>query len=363
MDARDAPAAVPDAAKESDASVGSDFGERGEGRADDTTQLRSTHKMCAMRKGWCRRPIPMTDEREPRDEVAIAELDQRFAGLRLAAPEELGRVRASIERMGILSPVLVATAVEAARTVIVDGFKRVRIAMDRGDAAMWVRRAALDAAGAKVAMVAANAGHGGLYDLEEAWIVRSLYREHGLTQVEIGKALRRDKSWVSRRLMFAERLEGVLQDDIRLGLLAPTVARELARLPRGNQVRMAATIRTHELTSRQAHRIVTELLRTADPAAREAVLVDPLRYLGAIELPVTSVEDPRLGKGANDVRKSLLAIGSAAERLTRTVTRHAPAGLIGDDARILEPLVTRTLRASHEATALLEQLAASSGAP
>jgi len=109
---------------------------------------------------------------------------------------------------------------------------------DRGDAVMWVRRAALDAAGAKAAMIAANAGHSGLSDLEETWIVRSLCREHGLTQVEVGKALRRDKSWVSRRLMLAEQLEGALQDDIRLGLLAPTVA----RVPRGNQVRMAATI-------------------------------------------------------------------------------------------------------------------------
>lgn len=84
----------------------------------------------------------MTDENAARDEVAIAELDQRYASLRLVAPDELGRVRTSIERMGILSPVLVATAVEAARIVLVDGFKRVRIATDRGDTVMWVRRAA-----------------------------------------------------------------------------------------------------------------------------------------------------------------------------------------------------------------------------
>lgn len=312
--------------------------------------------MRTVRKGWCRRPEPMTDENAARDEVAIAELDQRYASLRLVAPDEFGRVRASIERMGILSPVLVATAVEATRIVLVDGFKRVRIATDRGDAAMWVRRAALDAAGAKVAMMAANAGHHGLSDLEEAWIVRSLCRDHGLTQVEVGKALRRDKSWVNRRLMLAERLEGALQDDIRLGLLSPTVARELARLPRGNQVAMAATIRAHELTSRQAHRIVTELLRTADPAARAEVLADPLRFLVALELPATSAEDPRLGKGGNDVRKGLLAVSGGAERLARAVQRHAPAGLVGDDARILGPLVARTLRASHETTALLEQL-------
>lgn len=300
-----------------------------------------------------------------RDEVAIEQLDQRYANLRLASPEELGRVRTSIERMGILNPVLVATAIEPERAVLVDGFKRVRIATDRGDAAMWVKRVALDAPGAKVAMIAANAGHSGLCELEEAWIVRSLCRDHRLTQVQVGKALRRDKSWVCRRLMLAERLEGALQDDIRLGLLSSSVARELVRLPRGNQIRMAATIRAHELTSKQAHRIVTELLRTADPAARDEVLADPLRYLGGVELPTRSVEDPRLGKGGNDVRRSLLSVGGAAERLARSVVRHAPVGLVGDDARILGPLVVRTLRANHEVTALLEQLATNtnSGAP
>jgi hypothetical protein len=163
--------------------------------------------------------------------------------------------------------------------------------------------------------------------------------------------------------MLAERLKGALQDDIRLGLLAPTVARELARLPRGNQVPMAATIRAHGLTSKQAHRSVTELLRTADPAVREEVRADPLRYLSAIELPTTSAEDPRLGKGGNDVRKSLLSVGTAAERIARAAMRHAPAGLVGDDARILAPLIARTLRASHETTVLLEQLATINGKP
>jgi ParB-like chromosome segregation protein Spo0J len=319
--------------------------------------------MRTVRKEWCRREKLMTDTTAARDEVAITALDQRYASLRLVSPEELVRVRTSIERMGILSPVLVATGVEAAQVVVVDGFKRVRIATDRGDQLMWVRRAALDAMGAKVAMLGANAGHSGLCELEEAWIVRSLCRDHLLTQVEVGKALRRDKSWVCRRLMLAERLEGALQDDIRLGLLSPTVARELARLPRGNQVPMAATIRAHELTSKQAHRIVTELLRTSDPAARAEVLADPLRYLGALELPTKVAEDPRLGTSGNDVRRSLLQVGGAADRLARTVTRHAPIGLVGDDARILGPLVARTLRASHEATALLEQLARNSSTP
>jgi ParB-like chromosome segregation protein Spo0J len=303
----------------------------------------------------------MTAPNEPRDEVALAQIDQRYAALRLVEPDELSRIRTSIERMGILSPVLVATAIEEAPLVLVDGFKRVRIATDRGDVAIWVRRIAIDATAAKVAMIAANVGHRGLSDVEEAWIVRSLCREHKLTQVEVGKALRRDTSWVCRRLQLAEQLEPVLQDDIRLGLLSSTVARELVRLPRGNQVPMAAAVRAHGLTSRHAHRIVTELLRTVDPAARAEVLDNPLRYLAAAELPTARVADPRLGKRANEVRESLLSVGSASDRCARTVARCAPAGLVGDDARILGPLVERTLRSATEAATVIAQLAKSSG--
>jgi len=303
----------------------------------------------------------MTEANEPRDEVGLEQIDQRYATLRLAEPEELSRLRGSIERMGILHPVLVATAIEAGRLVLVDGFKRVRLELDRGASTVWVRRTAIEAPAAKVAMIAANAGQRGLSDVEEAWIVRSLCREHQLTQAEVGKALRRDTSWVCRRLMLAERLEPALQDDIRLGLLSSTMARELVRLPRGNQVPMATSIRAHGLTSRQAHRLVTEQLRTADPAARDEVLANPLRYLGAARVPAARVADPRLGKRANAVRESLLSMGGASDRCARTVARCAPAGLVGDDARILGPLVERTLRSATEVATLLTRLAKNSG--
>lgn len=291
----------------------------------------------------------------------MPELDQRFESLRLRSPEEMGRLRSSVERMGILSPVLVATAVEAGRLVLVDGFKRVRILAERGEQMVWATRVALDAAAAKVAMVAANAPHEGLCDLEEAWVVRSLCRDHGLTQVEVGRALGRDKSWVCRRLMLAERLEAELQEQIRLGLLSSTVARELARLPRGNQEPVAEAIRTHGLTSRQASEVVTALLAAADVGARREVLADPLRYIGAEDARPGVSEDPRLGAGGNDVRRSLLFLDGAANRLWRSVQRHAAAGLVGDEARVLAPLVGQALRASHRAVKLLDQLLDDSG--
>jgi ParB/RepB/Spo0J family partition protein len=301
------------------------------------------------------------DAIEKREELGIRELDQRYGSLRLASPQEMGRLRESIERMGILSPVVVATAVEPEHLVLVDGFKRVRILRDRGEPSIWAMRSPLDAQAAKVAMVAANAPHKGLCDLEEGWIVRSLCREHKMLQVDVGKSLRRDKSWVSRRLALVERLEEELQNDIRLGLLSSTVARELSRLPRGNQLRMASTIRAHGLTSKQAHRLVTALLDTDDPQARDELLADPLRYLGAASPVSGPPTDPRLGPGENDLRRSLLAVDVAGERLVRSVRRNAPAGLAGEEARILAPLVSRALRVSGEMSAVLGRLCEDTG--
>ena len=44
----------------------------------------------------------------------------------------------------------------------------------------------------------------GLTELEEAWLVRSLYRDDGLGQPEIARRMSRHKSWVWRRLMLVE---------------------------------------------------------------------------------------------------------------------------------------------------------------
>ena len=96
--------------------------ERCEGGADDNAEDRAHDAMRTVRKERCRREKLMANTTAARDEVAIAALDQRYASLRLVSPEELGRVRTSIERVGLLSPVLVATGIEAAQVFVVDGF-------------------------------------------------------------------------------------------------------------------------------------------------------------------------------------------------------------------------------------------------
>ena len=71
--------------------------------------------------------------------------------------------------------------------------------------------------------------------MEEAWIIQALVREDGMSQVEVAELLGRHKSWVCRRLALIERLGPKAKDDLRVGLLSPTAARQIVRLPEGNQ--------------------------------------------------------------------------------------------------------------------------------
>jgi ParB-like chromosome segregation protein Spo0J len=295
-------------------------------------------------------------------ELAVADLDVRFSALRLAAPTEMSRLRASVVRDGIRNPVLATTAVEKGRVVIVDGLKRVRVARELGIETVWVRQEALEEAAAKAAILLCNAPHRGLCDIEEAWVVRSLYREHRLKQRAIGQLLGRDKSWVCRRLGLAERLEEVLQDDVRLGLLSAATARELSRLPRGNQIGAARAVQEHGLTSRQSAALVRRLLSSEDPMARREVLEEPLRYVSTAkgEEPARTA-DARLSPGGNEVRRSLLLWEGAGWRLLRSLRSHAPAGLVGEEVRLLGPVLRQAVDVGVTVVRHLEQVQADSG--
>jgi ParB-like chromosome segregation protein Spo0J len=100
--------------------------------------------------------------------LALAQIDRQFASLRVAAPEELRRLRASVQREGIRDPVLVSLGVQADRRVLLDGFKRMRVAEELGLTHVWVRSVQLDAAQAKAAILRCNQARPGLCEIEEA---------------------------------------------------------------------------------------------------------------------------------------------------------------------------------------------------
>lgn len=199
------------------------------------------------------------------DEVEIADLGEQLATIRLRGSATLEAVRRSLVRDGQLAPITVFES--GTRLEIVDGFKRRHAAQALGWRHLRARIVDVDAAGAKLLVVALH-GHRGLTELEEGWLVRSLVRDDGLSQAAIAHRLGRHKSWVCRRLLLVEGLDTVVQADVRLGLLAPRTAIALGPLPRGNQVAAAAFVVRRGLTVRQTALLVADLVDLSDDGAR-----------------------------------------------------------------------------------------------
>ncbi|HEV7884876.1 MAG TPA: ParB N-terminal domain-containing protein [Solirubrobacteraceae bacterium] len=210
----------------------------------------------------------VTTSQDPPRMASVAELGERLAALRLCEAAALEAMRRSLERHGQLTPIVVFAERDHLETL--DGLKRLRAARALGWPTVAIAIADVsDVVAAKVQLLALHQRRG-FTELEEAWLVRSLYRDDRLSQPEIGRLLDRHKSWVCRRLLLVEALDPGVQADVRIGLLAPRAAIALAALPRGNQTSAAAVVMRHGLTVQQTVRLVAELRERSDDAARAA---------------------------------------------------------------------------------------------
>lgn len=276
-------------------------------------------------------------------EVRLSELGAELEGLRLCCPRQEQELSRSLSRVGQLAPVLVYEV--EGRPELVDGFKRRRAALSLGWRALRAEVVDADGVGAKLRLMHSNA-RGGLHALEEAWLVRALYRQEGLSQPQIALLLGRDKSWVSRRLVLAEGLSDEVEGAVRLGLVSATAARELGRLPRGNQDEASRVVVRRGLTSRQTARLVERLLRAGDEVTRSRLLAEAATGEGE----PAGVERPaRSGAAARSVGEWIVADAAALTRLgARLTARLLERSLrsLGDEAGNVAAESLRTLRPS-----------------
>jgi ParB-like chromosome segregation protein Spo0J len=201
--------------------------------------------------------------------VPLAELGLKLSALRLCQPASDERMRRSLLRHGQLTAI--SAFVDGERLQVIDGFKRLRAGRLLGWTSLRVRTIALDEATA-TATIAALHEQRGPTELEEGWIIRSLCREHGLTQGAVAQMVHRHKSWVNRRLALVERLDPAVQGDVRLGLLSPRSAVAVAMLPRGNQRRAANLVIERGMTTRQAESMVRRLDEQHSDQTRDALI-------------------------------------------------------------------------------------------
>jgi len=246
--------------------------------------------------------LVVTGEQTSTLDLAPSELGEALSSMRLCPPQAQQEMRLSLSRLGQLTPVQAYGV--GARLELFDGIKRLRAARALSWRSLRVEVHGLDAAGAKVRLLCCNTSTG-LAELEEAWLVRSLYREDRLGQPQIAVLLTRHKSWVCRRLALAESLSDELSASVRLGLVTATAAAELARLQRCNQDAVMRVITRRGLTTRQTAHLVHTLLAAA-----------PEQWPGLLEQASTPPPAPRGGAGVRRTPgEQLVADSWAMKRL------------------------------------------------
>jgi len=273
------------------------------------------------------RPLPLT------------ELGEHYRRYRLADPTSEAAMARSLIAYGQLAPVTACW--RDGRAELLDGFKRHTAAALVAWPTLSVRLVDVDERSAKAAIFGLN--HTGQHpsELEEAWIVQALVREDGLSQVEAAQLLDRHKSWVCRRLALLERLGTEAQTELRLGLLSPGLARQLTRLPVGNQAEVLAAARRDSLTALEVQGVV-DLLQGASQDQEESVLQDPRAALRQTE--GVPVRDPRLSPAGNRLARQLALLIDVLGRIENWQRHPGLAELKRDDRRLLAPSFHRLAR-------------------
>jgi ParB-like chromosome segregation protein Spo0J len=207
----------------------------------------------------------------------LLHLGEGYRRYRLADGHAEQVMAQSLGRWGQLTPV--AVCLRGEQWEVVDGFKRLAAARLLNWPTLLTRRLeADDERTVKAALYGLNLGQH-LQELEEAWLVQALVREDGLSQVDVAELLGRHKSWVCRRLALLEKLSSDVRSDLEVGLVPPSLARQLLRLPVGNQATVLATARREALTVVEVQGVVDLWLGAAGQLQRQHVLSQLLEEL------------------------------------------------------------------------------------
>jgi hypothetical protein len=270
--------------------------------------------------------------------VALTELGQRYRRYRLADPEAEEAMAGSLRRWGQLAPVV--ACVRSEKLELLDCFKRHAAARQLAGMTLSVRVLEVDEPTAKAAILGLNRGQRATRELEEAWIVQGLVRDDQMTQAEAAHLLGRHKSWVCRRLALLEKLSVAVKEDLRLGLVGPSLARQLTRLPTGNQEALLALTRREALTAQEVSGVI-DLLQGASQEQAAFVLQKPREALARTQGMPQALRDPRLSRAGNWLAKHLAQALEALVRVENWLRTPNERELRAQDREILQPLLDR----------------------
>jgi len=235
------------------------------------------------------------------EHIKLDEFDTSLSIYRLLYPGQIKLMQQSMERVGQLQPVI--TRRNRDKYQLIDGFKRVFACEQLGLPDLLGKVLDVNESMGKAMILTYNRDSHSLVDYEEGLIVCSLKKEHQMNQKQISELTGYSQSWVCRRILLVERLDEVVQAQLRMGKISAAHARSIVKLPRGNQGEITQTILAHHLSSRHSAWLIDQYLSTEKKEERKYLVNHPLE---AIEKATRDqeIQDSRLGKHGNLLLKS-----------------------------------------------------------
>jgi ParB-like chromosome segregation protein Spo0J len=287
----------------------------------------------------------------------VAALGQRYRRYRLVDEAAEAAMVQSLRRHGQVTPLVVCWREETVE--VIDGFKRVAAAAQvPGWTMLQCRWLAADERQVKAAMYTLNQVGKHLVELEEAWLVQALVREDGLTQTEVAELLGRHKSWVCRRLALLEKLGEEARQDLRLGLVSASLARQLTRLPVGNQAALLQVARWEGLSTAEVRGVVDLLASAFSPEKEAYILAKPRQALAEVHKLLPPEWDPRLSVAGNRFSKQLARLLEQLRRMEAWLNQRSRAELRACDRLALRPGLERLARDSRSVADLAGEVLA-----
>jgi len=286
--------------------------------------------------------------------LRLDQLSLEFARLRLARPELIKSMEQSLAKFGQLSPLIVRQG--KTRFEIIDGFKRYHAATALNWAGLEANIFQVSRRAATAMILTYNRDNHALTDYEEALVLLALKQEHQLSQDEIAALIGYSASWVSRRLALVEKLEPTVTDELKLGVISMTQAREIIQLPRGNQLELTKTIVDHDLNSRQTAVLIDEFLKTQDREQQRYILEHPVEVLERDQSTTDNIYDARLSSAGNRLLRTLKITCRQINRLLDEVDRIAGNHLTAMAWLILEPEILRAVRSAKQLAEVITPL-------
>ena len=135
-----------------------------------------------------------------------------------------------------------------------------------------------------------------------------------------------------------EKLCADVRQDLEVGLLTPTVAREIARLPAGNQSEVLDVARREALSGEELGGVVRLLLESVTAEQKQFVLAKPREALGQAGAAERKGWDPRLSARGNRVSKQLAVLLDRLAWVENFLECRGWTSLVAGDRLVLGPI-------------------------